>query len=44
MNTGQLLQLLRAQFLVPAIGMNKIQGVPFSVTELKEEFIKVLHA
>lgn len=35
LNNGQLLKVIRDQFLIPAEGMNKIQGVPFSVSEIK---------
>lgn len=35
MNNGQLLNLIRAKYLVPAIGFNKIQGLPFTTGELK---------
>ncbi len=34
LNMGQLLLLLRAEFLVDCIGINKVQGKPFSVSEL----------
>ncbi|MCG8648256.1 MAG: 2-oxoacid:acceptor oxidoreductase subunit alpha, partial [Pirellulales bacterium] len=34
LNTGQLRMLLRAQYLVDCLGVNKVQGKPFSVTEL----------
>src|SRR5881396_1980122 len=34
MNNGQLVQLLRAAYLVPAEGFNKIAGKPFHVAEL----------
>jgi 2-oxoglutarate ferredoxin oxidoreductase subunit alpha len=37
LNTGQLRMLLRAEYLVDCIGINKIQGKPFSVTELVDE-------
>jgi 2-oxoglutarate ferredoxin oxidoreductase subunit alpha len=33
-NLGQLVRLLRAEFLVDAVGFNKIQGRPFKVSEL----------
>jgi 2-oxoglutarate ferredoxin oxidoreductase subunit alpha len=36
LNTGQLLLLLRARFLVDAIGLNKVQGRPFTVEEIQE--------
>jgi 2-oxoglutarate/2-oxoacid ferredoxin oxidoreductase subunit alpha len=34
LNTGQLRMLLRAEYLVDAIGINKVKGKPFLVTEL----------
>jgi 2-oxoglutarate ferredoxin oxidoreductase subunit alpha len=37
MNSGQLLQLIRAKFLIPAIGFSKVQGQPFTTLELKEK-------
>ncbi len=36
LNTGQLRMLLRAAYLVDCIGVNKVQGKPFTVTELVE--------
>jgi 2-oxoglutarate/2-oxoacid ferredoxin oxidoreductase subunit alpha len=37
MNTGQLLKLIRAEFLVPAEGYNKVQGQPIFAEELEDE-------
>jgi len=37
LNTGQLVKLLRAEFLVPAEGYSKVQGLPFAVSELEQE-------
>lgn len=34
MNNGQLLRVLRAEYLVDAKGLNKIQGKPFKVSEI----------
>ena len=34
LNNGQLSRLLRAEYLVDAIGLNKIQGKPFKVVEI----------
>src|SRR6266568_3169468 len=34
MNSGQLVQLLRAAYLVPAEGLNKVEGKPFKVAEI----------
>ncbi len=36
LNTGQLRMLLRAEYLVDCVGVNKVQGKPFAVTELVE--------
>jgi 2-oxoglutarate/2-oxoacid ferredoxin oxidoreductase subunit alpha len=34
MNNGQLIRVLRAEYLVDAKGLNKIEGKPFKVTEI----------
>jgi 2-oxoglutarate ferredoxin oxidoreductase subunit alpha len=34
MNNGQLVQLLRAAYLIPAQGLNKVAGKPFKVSEI----------
>ncbi len=34
LNTGQLIKMIRAEYLVDAIGFNKIQGRPFTVAEI----------
>ncbi len=36
LNMGQLLKILRAKYLVPATGINKIKGQPFKVAEIEE--------
>jgi 2-oxoglutarate ferredoxin oxidoreductase subunit alpha len=36
MNLGQLLKLIRAEFLVDAIGYNRVRGLPFKASELQE--------
>jgi 2-oxoglutarate ferredoxin oxidoreductase subunit alpha len=41
-NLGQLVRLIRAEYLVDAIGFNKIQGRPFKVSELMERCHKLL--
>lgn len=43
MNSGQLLQLIRAQYLIPAIGFSKVQGLPFITEELKVKIIDTLN-
>ena len=42
MNLGQLLRLVRAEYLVDAIGFNKIQGRPFKVAEIVARCRKLL--
>ena len=37
LNAGQLRLLLRAEFLVDAVGLNKVQGQPFLVSEIETE-------
>lgn len=44
MNSGQLLQLIRAKYLVPALGYSKVQGLPFTTLELKNKIIETLKA
>jgi len=41
-NNGQLVRLIRDQFMIPAIGINKIKGRPFGVDELKTEILEAL--
>jgi 2-oxoglutarate ferredoxin oxidoreductase subunit alpha len=36
MNLGQLLKLVRAEFLVDAVGYNRVRGVPLKAAELEE--------
>jgi 2-oxoglutarate/2-oxoacid ferredoxin oxidoreductase subunit alpha len=42
LNMGQLLWVLRAKFLVDAIGLNKIQGRPFKQAELEQKIEEML--
>jgi 2-oxoglutarate ferredoxin oxidoreductase subunit alpha len=42
MNMGQLLLVLRAKYLVDAIGLNKIQGKPFKQSEIESKVYEVL--
>jgi 2-oxoglutarate/2-oxoacid ferredoxin oxidoreductase subunit alpha len=44
LNMGQLVKILRAEFLVDAIGFNKIQGRPFKVSELITRIQRLLRA
>lgn len=42
-NNGQLIKLIRDKFLIPAIGLNKIQGLPFTTSEIKEKVLDLLN-
>jgi len=42
LNMGQLRLLIRAEFLVDAIGLNKVQGKPFPVSEVLEKINEIL--
>jgi len=42
LNTGQLRTILRATFLVDAVGLNKVRGKPFLVSELLTAINKIL--
>ncbi len=44
MNLGQLLKLVRAEFLVDAVGYNKVRGRPFQSTELAEAITTLIEA
>jgi 2-oxoglutarate ferredoxin oxidoreductase subunit alpha len=42
LNLGQLLKLLRAEFLVDAVGYNRVTGKPFRADELETAMLSVL--
>ena len=42
LNQGQLVRLLRSEFLVPAIAMNKTRGQPFLIEELRARIDELL--
>jgi len=42
LNMGQLLWVLRAKYLVDAVGLNKIQGRPFKQNELEQKIEEML--
>ncbi len=44
MNTGQLVTLIRSQYLIPTIGLNKISGQPFKVSEITSAIQKNLES
>src|SRR5438309_1142895 len=44
LNMGQLLWVLRAKYLVDAVGLNKIQGRPFKQSELEQKIEEMVDA
>jgi 2-oxoglutarate ferredoxin oxidoreductase subunit alpha len=41
-NLGQLLLLIRARYLVDAIGYDRVRGKPFRIAEIEEEAVRLL--
>jgi 2-oxoglutarate/2-oxoacid ferredoxin oxidoreductase subunit alpha len=41
-NNGQLIHILRSKYLVPAIGLNKVQGLPFRAEEIETKMDELL--
>ncbi len=41
-NLGQLIKVLRAKYLVPAIGLNKVEGLPFKSSEIESKIDDIL--
>ena len=41
MNTGQLLKVIRAEFLLDVTGLNKVAGEPFKVAEITEKIMEM---
>jgi 2-oxoglutarate ferredoxin oxidoreductase subunit alpha len=42
MNTGQLLKVIRAEYLIGAVGLNKVAGEPFKVSEIAEKITEMV--
>ena len=42
LNTGQLRKLIRAEFLLDAVGLNKVAGEPFKVGEITTKILEML--
>ena len=42
MNSGQLIKMIRDKFLIPAEGLNKVQGMPFNAEEIYNKIVEVL--
>ena len=41
LNRGHLLRLLRAEFLIDAVGLSKVQGMPFKTFEIEEKIVEM---
>jgi len=44
LNNGQLVKMIRSQYLVPAESMPKVQGQPFKIAELEEKIRQVMES
>jgi 2-oxoglutarate ferredoxin oxidoreductase subunit alpha len=44
MNLGQLLKLVRAEFLVDAVGYNRVRGLPLRAAELEEAILAMVES
>jgi 2-oxoglutarate/2-oxoacid ferredoxin oxidoreductase subunit alpha len=42
LNTGHLLRLIRAEYLIPATGLNKVAGEPFHISEIVSKIEQML--
>jgi 2-oxoglutarate ferredoxin oxidoreductase subunit alpha len=42
LNTGQLSKLIRSEFMIDSVSINKVQGVPFMATDLEEELARLV--
>jgi 2-oxoglutarate ferredoxin oxidoreductase subunit alpha len=42
LNTGQLLKVIRAEYLLDAVGLNKVAGEPFKVSEIAEKIMEMV--
>ena len=41
LNTGQLLKVIRAEFLIDATGLNQVTGEPFKVTDIEDKIAEM---
>ena len=44
LNMGQLRHLVRAEYLVPAIGFNKVSAEPFKVSEVEKKILEIIES
>ncbi len=43
LNSGQLARILRERYLIPAISLTKIQGLPFKSSEIEQKIVELLN-
>lgn len=43
MNMGQLNMIIRSQFLIPTVALNKVKGIPFTKGEVKQKVLELLN-
>ncbi len=43
MNMGHLKILIQSRYLIPVIGLNKVQGIPFKAVEIEEKVLELLN-
>ncbi len=43
-NDGQLIRVIRDRFLIDAVGLSKIKGLPFTTSEIKNKVIELLNS
>ncbi|MES2837352.1 MAG: 2-oxoacid:acceptor oxidoreductase subunit alpha [Bacteroidota bacterium] len=41
-NSGQLIKIIRANYLIDAVGLNKVKGMPFSSQEIEDKVLELL--
>jgi 2-oxoglutarate ferredoxin oxidoreductase subunit alpha len=44
MNLGHLLKLVRAEFLVDAVGYNRVRGLPLRAAELEQAILAMVQS
>ena len=42
LNTGQLLKVIRSEFLIDVTGLNKVAAEPFKVSEITEKILEMV--
>ena len=42
MNKGQFLRMIRSEYLIDAVPLNKVSGQPFKITEIEQAIHQIL--